>query len=127
MKTVSTGSTIERHTLTPGNLLTLRLPEGSTLLCLGAAIQLSTTSLPSLDACSGYQMQLHTGQSWRAPAALWVQLLCVGERSRIQVQMNPVPAKENRLGLADLRRWMTLQWSAVRKTTGNIKRGQRAA
>ena len=53
MQTESTGSTIERHTLTPGNLLTLRLPEGSTLLCLGSAIQLSTTSLPSLDACSG--------------------------------------------------------------------------
>ena len=127
MHTEGANHCIEHHQLTPGHMLTLCLPEGSTLLCLGSAIQLSTTSLPSLDACSGYQMQLHNGQSWRAPAALWVQLLCVGERSRIQVQMNPAPAKENRLGLADLRRWMTLQWSAVRKTTGNIKRGQRAA
>ncbi|MDR2299199.1 MAG: hypothetical protein LBE30_12785 [Comamonas sp.] len=124
---MQTKSTIEQHTLTPGNLLTLRLPEGSTLLCLGAAIQLSTTPLPSLDACSGYQMQLHNGQSWRAPGALWVQLLCVDERSRIQLQMNPAAIKENRLGLTNLRRWMVLQWSAVlRKTTGNIKRGRRA-
>ena len=126
MHTEGANHRIEHHQLTPGHMLTLCLPEGSTLLCQGAAIQLSTTPLAALDACSGYQLQLHNGQSWRAPAQLWVQLRCAGESSRIQLQQEPEAAKENRPGLADLGRWFVRQWSGS-KAASSIKRGQRAA
>jgi hypothetical protein len=52
-----------QHALAPGHMLTLALAEGSTLLCLGAPVQLSTTPLSTLDACTGYSMRLHNGQS----------------------------------------------------------------
>lgn len=116
----------QRHPLFPGQMLTLALTEGSTLTCLGAPIQLSTTPPAALDACSGYSMRLHNGQSWRAPGTLWVQLACVDERSSVQVQMGMPAEKQNRLGLADLRRWMD-QWFGGRRNAAGIKRGQRAA
>ena len=126
MHTEGANHCIEHHQLTPGHMLTLCLPEGSTLLCQGPAIQLSTTPLAALEACSGYQLQLHNGQSWRAPAQLWVQLLCVGEGSRIQLQLEPEASKENRPGLASLGRWFVRQWPGS-KAASSIKRGQRAA
>ena len=118
--------TPQRHPLFPGQMLALALSDGSTLTCLGAPIQLSTTPLAALDACSGYSMRLHSGQSWRAPGTLWVQLVCVDERSSVQVQRAMPAEKQNRLGLADLRRWMD-QWFGGRRNAASIKRGQRAA
>jgi len=121
-----TENSTQQHALAPGHMLTLALTEGSTLLCLGAPVQLSTTPLSALDACTGYSMLLYNGQSWCAPGALWVQVLCVEGRSSIRVQPSVPAAKENRLGLADLRRWLVGQWPR-RGSSGELKRGQRAA
>lgn len=124
MHTESTSSI--QHALPPGHMLTLALPEGSTLLCLGAPVQLSTTPLSTLDACTGYSMQLHTGQSWRAPARLWVQVFCVAERSSILVQQQETAEKENRLSSWSLRRWISGLWSGKHSLSSAIKREQRA-
>ena len=117
-------SSTQLHPLTPGHLLTLALPEGSTVICLGEALLLSTTPLSTLDACSGYSLRLHNGQSWRAPAALWVQLQCVEQRSRVQVQMSLPAPKENRPALARLGR---LVLSCLRQLSSSFKPGRRAA
>lgn len=124
MHTESTSSI--QHALHPGHMLTLALAEGSTLLCLGAPIQLSTTPLSTLDACTGYSMQLHTGQSWRAPARLWVQVFCIAERGTVLVQQPESAEKENRLGSQNLRRWITDWWSGKPSPSNVIKREQRA-
>ena len=124
MHTESTSSI--QHALRPGHMLTLALPEGSTLRCLGAPVQLSTTPLSTLDACTGYSMQLHTGQSWRAPARLWVQVFCVAERSSILVQQQETAEKENRLEPWSLRRWISSLWSGKHSLSSAIKREQRA-
>ena len=124
MHTESTSSI--QHALRPGHMLTLALPEGSTLLCLGAPVQLSTTPLSTLDACTGYSMQLHTGQSWRAPARLWVQVFCVAERSSILVQHQETAEKENRLSSWSPRRWISSLWSGKHSLSSAIKREQRA-
>ncbi|MFD2752842.1 hypothetical protein [Comamonas terrae] len=120
-------SASQRHPLSPGQMLTLALTEGSTLTCLGAPIQLSATPLAALDACSGYSMCLRNGQSWRAPGRLWVQLVCVGERSSVQVQPGMPAASKNRLGLEGLRRWIARYRPGGRESATGIKRGQRAA
>jgi hypothetical protein len=117
----------QRHPLFPSQVLTLALTEGSTLTCLGAPIQLSTTPLAALDACTGYSMRLHNGQGWRAPGALWVQLTCVDERSSVQVRMGMSAERQNRPGLAALRRWIGRCWPGGRTAAAGIKRGQRAA
>lgn len=124
MHTESTSSI--QHALHPGHMLTLALAEGSTLLCLGAPIQLSTTPLSTLDACTGYSMQLPTGQSWRAPARLWVQVFCIAECGTVLVQQPESAEKENRLGSQNLRRWITDWWSRKPSLSNVIKREQRA-
>ena len=111
----------QQHTVHPGHMLTLALPEGSTLFCLGAPIQLSTTPLSTLEHCTGYHMQLHNGQAWRTPCALWVQVYCIEESSRIQVQENLAAPKENRPRLALLGRWMHHLQSG--KLKGLLNRG----
>jgi hypothetical protein len=121
-----TSHALQRHSLFPEQMLTLALTEGSTLTCLGAPIQLTTTPLAALDACTGCSMRLHNGQSWRAPGALWVQLVCVDERSSVQVRMGMPAESKNRLGLAGMRRWIGQRFGGLSNAAG-IKRGQRAA
>ena len=90
----------------------------------GAVASLRHWHLREDEFAGGYSLRLHNGQSWRAPAALWVQLQCVEQRSRVQVQMSLPAPKENRPALARLGR---LVLSCLRQLSSSFKPGRRAA
>ena len=86
MQTTSRSSTT-RHQLTQGQMQTLQLGEGCTLTCLSGSIELQSPALPGLAAYGAYSLHLHTGQSWRAPGIVWVQLQSHGPTAKVELQV----------------------------------------
>lgn len=134
MQTTSHHSTV-CHQLTQGQMLTLQLAEGSTLTCLSSSIEIQSTALPSLDAFGGYSLRLRTGQSWRAPGMVWVQLQSLESSARVELQVTQAQEKcpslesmghetcrPERSVLAYSKFTLARLW-----TTLFIKRGRRAA
>ena len=85
--------TTARHQLTPGQMQTLQLGEGCTLTCLSGSIELQSPALPGLDIYGGYRLRLHTGQSWRAPGIVWVQLQSLGPAAKVELHITQAQEK----------------------------------
>ena len=92
MQTTSRSSTTS-HQLTQGQVLTLQLGEGCTLTCLSGSIELHSPALPGLAAYGAYSLRLHTGQSWRAPGIVWVQLQSHGPTAKVELQVTQAQEK----------------------------------
>ena len=92
MQTTSRSSTT-RHQLTQGQMLTLQLGEDCTLTCLSGSIEFQSPSLPGLAAYGGYSLRLHTGQSWRAPGIVWVQLQSLGPAAKVELHITQAQEK----------------------------------
>ena len=85
--------TTARHQLTQGQMQTLQLDEGCTLTCLSGSIEFQSPALPGLAAYGGYSLRLHTGQSWRAPGIVWVQLQSLGPAAKVDLQVTQAQEK----------------------------------
>ena len=92
MQTTSRSSTTS-HQLTQGQVLTLQLGEGCTLTCLSGSLEFQSPSLPGLAAYGAYSLRLHTGQSWRAPGVVWVQLKSLGPAAKVELQVTQAQEK----------------------------------
>ena len=85
--------TTARHQLTQGQMQTLQLDEDCTLTCLSGSIELQSPALPGLAAYGGYSLRLHTGQSWRAPGVVWVQLQSLGPAAKVELHITQAQEK----------------------------------
>ena len=85
--------TTARHQLTQGQMQTLQLDEGCTLTCLSGSIEFQSPALPGLAAYGAYSLRLHTGQSWRAPGIVWVQLQSLGPAAKVDLQVTQAQEK----------------------------------
>ena len=125
--------TTARHQLTQGQMQTLQLDEGCTLTCLSGSIEFQSPALPGLAAYGGYSLRLHTGQSWRAPGIVWVQLQCLGPAAKVELHITQAqekcPSLES-VGHGDKPEWTVLAYSrfmlARLWATLSFKRGRRA-
>ena len=79
-------------TLARGQTLTRAFAAGDELFCASGTLQLNTSVLAGIEATPGLQLRLHAGQSWRAPAALWLQVTALD--SRAQLRCLAAPAAE---------------------------------
>ena len=126
--------TTARHQLTQGQMQTLQLDEGCTLTCLSGSIEFQSPALPGLAAYGGYSLRLHTGQSWRAPGIVWVQLQSLGPAAKVELQVTQAQekcpslesmghgARKPALTALAYGRFTLARWWA----TLSLKRGQRA-
>lgn len=133
MQTTAHSSTA-RHQLTQGQMQTLQLGEGYTLTCLSGSIELQSPALPGLAAYGGYRLRLHTGQSWRAPGIVWVQLQSLGLAAKVELHITQTQEKcpslesvghgahKPKLTALTYGRFTLARWWA----TLSIKRGRRA-
>lgn len=101
--------------LAAGQSLTCTLAAGDELFCAEGRLQLQTSAVPGMDTLPGLALRLHAGQSWRAPAALVVQITALGAASRLhRTPAAPLPAQPRAAAqraarvAAWLRRWRTL-------------------
>jgi hypothetical protein len=104
--------------LYPEQCLPLQLDAGSELFCQQGPLFLHMTA-PGLSETAGEHLTvLHTGQSWRAPHALWLRLQAPpAQRAQVQLQRSqkhtsrPAPKEQERLEEAP---WQLpgLQWLA---------------
>lgn len=85
--------TTARHQLTQGQMQTLQLDEGCTLTCLSGSLEFQSPSLPGLAAYGAYSLRLHTGQSWRAPGVVWVQLQSLGPAAKVELHITQAQEK----------------------------------
>ena len=72
---------------------TLQLDEGCTLTCLSGSIEFQSPALPGLAAYGAYSLRLHTGQSWRAPGIVWVQLQSLGPAAKVELHITQAQEK----------------------------------
>lgn len=78
--------------LAPGQTLTRALAAGDELFCAAGTLLLCSSPLAGIDAVAALQLQLCAGQSWRAPAALWVQVTALNASA--DWRCRPAPATE---------------------------------
>ncbi|CAM4061771.1 hypothetical protein COAQ111491_01990 [Comamonas aquatilis] len=103
----------------------LHLPEGSEVFCRQGPLRLSIAPLAFADNCFEQIMLLQTGQSWRAPAGTWVQLMAAAETAGLEIHERAAqPMQQSRPG----RLWNggVAVW-LVRLQARFVKRERRAA
>lgn len=69
--------------LAAGQTQARALAAGDELFCATGTLQLQTSALAGIEALPGLALRLHPGQSWRAPAALLLQITAVGAPARL--------------------------------------------
>lgn len=69
----------------------LALPAGAEVFCASGQLLLQTTPLGGLDSTPSLSLHLHTGQSWRAPCALWLQATALQGPARLQSTLPSSP------------------------------------
>lgn len=70
--------------LASGQTLTRAFAAGDELFCAAGTLQLRTSALAGIEALPGLGLRLQAGQSWRAPAALWLQITAVQASARLR-------------------------------------------
>jgi len=65
------------HRIAVGQTLGIELRRGCEVFCRQGCLQLTLAPLARLQFCFGQSMSLATGQSWRAPQDIWVQLFSI--------------------------------------------------
>lgn len=65
-----------------GQTLSHTFAAGDELFCAAGTLQLNTSALAGIEAATGLQLRLHAGQSWRAPAALRLQITALEGTAR---------------------------------------------
>jgi hypothetical protein len=70
----------------------LVVPAGSELFCSHGSLLLHSGPQGLVDGAPSLQWQLSTGQRWRAPCLLWLQVSSQGGTARLQCSMAPLPA-----------------------------------
>ena len=78
--------------LARGQTLTRALAAGDELFCASGTLELNTSVLAGIEAMAGLQLRLHAGQSWRAPAALWLQVTALDGQAQLRCLAAPTPA-----------------------------------
>ncbi len=76
----------------PGQAHALVVPAGSELFCSHGSLLLRSGPQSLVDGTPSLQWQLSTGQRWRAPCLLWLQVGSQGGPARLQCHMAPLPA-----------------------------------
>ena len=76
--------------LTAGGSHALMLAGGAELFCINGPLMLNTSPLSGIEGTPSLQIRLHTGQSWRAPCMLTVQVRAL--QSSGQLRYQPAPA-----------------------------------
>ena len=86
--------------LARGQTLTRAFAAGDELFCADGTLQLNTSALAGIEALPGLQLRLQAGQSWRAPAALRLQITALEGQARLRcspaagVAAAPAPASD---------------------------------
>lgn len=93
----STSSTAAQSTpqlfcIHPDQPHALVVPAGSELFCSHGSLLLHSGPQGLVDGAPSLQWQLSTGQRWRAPCLLWLQVSSQGGTARLQCSMAPLPA-----------------------------------
>ncbi|WP_159916328.1 hypothetical protein [Pantoea sp. 18069] len=101
--------------LARGQTLTRAFAAGDELFCATGTLQLNSSALAGIDALPGLQWRLQAGQSWRAPAALRLQITALAGPAHLRCSPVAAPARppaasdwRARAG-ALLRSWRTLR------------------
>ncbi|MDH1702226.1 hypothetical protein [Comamonas terrigena] len=76
----------------PGQAHALVVAAGSELFCSHGSLLLHSGPQGLVDGAPSLQWQLSTGQRWRAPCLLWLQVSSQGGTARLQCSMAPLPA-----------------------------------
>ncbi|MRT19584.1 hypothetical protein FYM52_04360 [Comamonas sp. CAH-2] len=79
------------HGLPHGLPHSLALPAGAEVFCASGQLLLQTAQLGGLDGGPSLSLRLHTGQSWRAPCALWLQATALRGPARLQSTLPASP------------------------------------
>ena len=77
--------------LARGQTLTRAFAAGDELFCASGTLQLDTSVLAGIEALPGLQLRLHAGQSWRAPAALWLRVTALDGQAQLRCLAAPTP------------------------------------
>lgn len=77
----------------PGQPHVLTVPEGSELFCTSGSLLLHSGPQGLVDGTPSLQWQLSTGQHWRAPCLLWLQISAPAGPARVQCRMAPLAAE----------------------------------
>ncbi|MEG0555323.1 MAG: hypothetical protein RR473_01565 [Comamonas sp.] len=111
--------------LSAAQTASLHLSEGSEVFCRQGPLRLSVAPLAFADNCFEQIMLLQTGQSWRAPAATWVQLMAAAETAGLEIHERAAvqSMQQSRPG----RLWGGLAAWLARLQTRFVKRERRAA
>lgn len=78
--------------LAAGQTMARALAAGDELFCASGTLQLCSSALAGIDAVAALQWQLRAGQSWRAPAALRLQVTAL--HSSAEWHCRPAPVAE---------------------------------
>lgn len=92
--------------LTMGRTASLHVQQGCEVFCRHGKLQLSIAPIAFADNCFEQVMWLGTGQSWRAPAGTWVQLMAATDTAGVEIQ-DPAeqPMQKSRPWLGTRRLW----------------------
>ena len=77
--------------LHPGQHHALTVTAGSELFCTDGSVLLHSGPQGLIDGAPSLQWQLSTGQRWRAPCTLWLQVSAPNGAARLQCRMDPLP------------------------------------
>lgn len=91
--------------LARGQTLTRAFAAGDELFCASGTLELNTSVLAGIEAMAGLQLRLHAGQSWRAPAALWLQVTALDGQAQLRCLAAPTPAPLAPLAPPPTRHW----------------------
>ncbi|MDH1377898.1 hypothetical protein N5J07_00225 [Comamonas aquatica] len=69
----------------------LALHAGAEVFCASGQLLLQTAPLGGMDGGPSLSLHLHTGQSWRAPCALWLQATALQGPARLQSTLPASP------------------------------------
>lgn len=69
----------------------LTVTAGSELFCAAGSVLLHSGPQGLIDGAPSLQWQLSTGQRWRAPCTLWLQISAPCVAARLQCSMAPLP------------------------------------
>lgn len=78
--------------LHPGQSHAVAVSAGSELFCTTGHVLLHSGPQGLIDGLASMQWQLSTGQRWRAPCALWLQLSALDGPARLQYTLAPAPS-----------------------------------